>query len=751
MRRCGASSLWSVMTVAGLATMCGLSPAEAQPPANSGPPARTTTPRTVTLMFPLAYYEDDAGQLIGDCLPARLEVGGAPAGRVRIGVYEPEVGGTTAVWRATTWSAALVAAQLTDFDPRALQLSVESARSTDGPSAGALLTVHLVAAIRGDKLRDDVAMTGTINPDGTIGPVGGLPMKIEGAAKNGKRLVLIPEGQNVEVDERTGRNVNLIEYGQSRGVTGRPVSDIWAAYREFTGVTLHQPEPGVIPRLPPEIDSLVLQRIERWIKLTRAARDKYASWPEYTHLPFCENMIQLSRDSYDRASQMLNQGEHTAAYMDAVSGALYAWMAHEFGRYVYQLPTGSVATLNQLPMQHGWLVKEIDQTTQALRNFKPRTFDQMAMYLNAGTTYVEGLCAFEIAEDLKHLHQSGYMQKALAVDGDEFNSGDSLRQAAFSLFAGVFQIAAWIDMKLTTDYWELAANYGGKPLPEQPELVTVWNFYRRGAEANQTIVNELVVDPAARQMEMPTDLVKAILPMGDPYYGIANVGLTRVLPQLRRRLGDGEQLEYVSLAGAMYLHSVTATLIAKHYSVGVDFGDDLTIVRIHREPVLAEWINKSRRQVEGAIQSLLARGVDVTTVTQIYWLARVEERRPKPEDRFNALQRYFYANLMAQMLGQLSRGSEGPQAPPTFEVGLPPLSPPKDDGPAPPAAPRASSTGPVSPQPEAAPRLGPPAPATAPPAVAPSVGTPPPSKQPPPGTAPSLKPPAPSTPPPGVN
>lgn len=736
MQRYGVSG-WRVFVVAaGVAFGC-LPVTQAQPPAGGTPPARTITPRTVMMVFPLAYYEDEEGRLVGDCLPARLEVGGAPVGRVRIGVYEPEVGGTTAVWRATTWSAALLAAQLTDFDPRALQLSVESARSTDGPSAGALLTVSLVAAIRGDKLRDDVAMTGTINPDGTIGPVGGLPMKIEGAALNGKTLVLIPEGQNVEVDPRTGQNVDLIQYGQSRGVTVRPVGDIWAAYREFTGVSLPQPTPGEIPRLPPEVESLVLQRIERWIKLTRTARDKYASWPEYTHQPFCENMIQLSRDSYDRASQMLNQGEHTAAYMDAVSGALYAWMAHEFGRYVYQLPTGSVAALNQLPMQHGWLVKEIDQTGQALRNFKPRTFDQMAMYLNAGTTFVEGLCAFEIAEDLNRLHQSGYMQKALAVDGDEINSGDALRQAAFSLFAGVFQIAAWIDMKLTTDYLELAANYGGQPLPEQPELVTVWNFYRRGAEANQTIVNELVVDPAARQMEMPTDLVKAILPMGDPYYGVANVGLTRVLPQLRRRLGDGEQLEYVSLAGAMYLHSVTATLIAKHYSVGVDFGDDLTIVRIHREPVLAEWINKSRRQVEGAIQMLRARNVDVTTVAQIYWLARVEERRPKPEERFNALQRYFYANLMAQMLGQLSRSSEGPQAPPTFEVGLPPLSPPKDDGP-------------LSPQPDAAPRLGPAPPAAAPSAVAPSTGSPP-AKQPPPGTSPSLR--TPASPPrqPGVN
>ena len=41
----------------------------------------------------------------------------------------------------------------------------------------------------------DITMTGTINPDGTVGPVGGIPEKIAGTAKAGYKRILIPAGQ----------------------------------------------------------------------------------------------------------------------------------------------------------------------------------------------------------------------------------------------------------------------------------------------------------------------------------------------------------------------------------------------------------------------------------------------------------------------------------------------------------------------------------------------------------------------------
>ena len=71
-------------------------------------------------------------------------------------------------------------------------------QAVDGPSAGAAMTVLLAAELSAGgntKLKQDVLMTGTINPDGTIGPVGGVPEKAIAAGQYGAKIFLVPPSQ----------------------------------------------------------------------------------------------------------------------------------------------------------------------------------------------------------------------------------------------------------------------------------------------------------------------------------------------------------------------------------------------------------------------------------------------------------------------------------------------------------------------------------------------------------------------------
>ena len=67
-----------------------------------------------------------------------------------------------------------------------------------GPSAGAALTAATIAALQNKKIKSDVLMTGTINPDGTIGEVGGILEKAKAAKNLGAKLFLVPKGQGTE-------------------------------------------------------------------------------------------------------------------------------------------------------------------------------------------------------------------------------------------------------------------------------------------------------------------------------------------------------------------------------------------------------------------------------------------------------------------------------------------------------------------------------------------------------------------------
>jgi uncharacterized protein len=126
-----------------------------------------------------------------------------------------------------------------------------SVEAVDGPSAGGVLTVAIMAAIMNQEILDGIYMTGTINSDGTIGEVGGVPYKALAAAEAGANLILVPEGQGTvtlfkpttikrgHISFTTYERVvtGLEEYLLENGYTVRvsEVGTAMEAYEKFTG------------------------------------------------------------------------------------------------------------------------------------------------------------------------------------------------------------------------------------------------------------------------------------------------------------------------------------------------------------------------------------------------------------------------------------------------------------------------------------------------------------------------------------
>lgn len=74
-----------------------------------------------------------------------------------------------------------------------------------GESAGAALTLATIAAIENKTMNNNVIITGTINHDGTIGPVQGILAKAKAAKANGAVLFLVPQLQSTEITYTTNK------------------------------------------------------------------------------------------------------------------------------------------------------------------------------------------------------------------------------------------------------------------------------------------------------------------------------------------------------------------------------------------------------------------------------------------------------------------------------------------------------------------------------------------------------------------
>jgi uncharacterized protein len=112
-----------------------------------------------------------------------------------------------------------------------------------GPSAGAALTIATIASIRGLDIDPNVMMTGMINPDGTIGPVGGILEKVMGANEIGIKTFLIPSGQSViqTIEDNTIETVDVVDYAKTHwNITVIEVDDAIEALWYFTGYRIKE-------------------------------------------------------------------------------------------------------------------------------------------------------------------------------------------------------------------------------------------------------------------------------------------------------------------------------------------------------------------------------------------------------------------------------------------------------------------------------------------------------------------------------
>ncbi|MBL8754769.1 MAG: hypothetical protein JNK15_15805 [Planctomycetes bacterium] len=205
-------------------------------------------------------------QASGGTSPTTVRIAPNAKDGARVGVVEEFAGGAGAQWRTAAWVAAFRGSQIAGCSLVDHEFLVEAGGQIDGPSAGLLLTSTMVALLRGTAPRADTTMTGTINPDGSAGPVGGIVQKMQGAAKAGLKRFGFPTGARSHTDLRTGKTVDLLDAAKEFGLEARELHDVFDAYEFLTGERLARPVPiaEVELDLDPETTVRLRQKLTKW-------------------------------------------------------------------------------------------------------------------------------------------------------------------------------------------------------------------------------------------------------------------------------------------------------------------------------------------------------------------------------------------------------------------------------------------------------------------------------------------------------
>jgi ATP-dependent Lon protease len=102
------------------------------------------------------------------------------------------------------------------FESRQIHLHIpEGATPKDGPSAGVTMATALLSLVLGRQIKDRLAMTGELSLTGQVLPIGGLREKTVAAKRNKIRDIIIPKGNEKDLDE--------IPEHVKKGITFHPV------------------------------------------------------------------------------------------------------------------------------------------------------------------------------------------------------------------------------------------------------------------------------------------------------------------------------------------------------------------------------------------------------------------------------------------------------------------------------------------------------------------------------------------------
>ena len=608
--------------------------------------------REATVQF--VWYSGQPGaNATGGTAPARIRVSPNRTGTVSVGVSEEFAGGGGNQWRTAVWLAAFNATRTLGASISDCEFNVHVSGHTDGPSAGMLTTAAMLALLRGKSIPQDTTMTGTINPDGTAGPVTGIVQKMEGAKQAGIKRFGFPLGCRNHKDQKTGQDVDLLLVGQKLGLEVKEIGDIHEAYEFLTRDKLPRTEPIAEAEMEPALATQTLlrtklatwkSRVEREaVGLRNEVKATGVPPPIYTHL-----MAEA-----DKAFETAKRDERNGFLMPALQGYVQTVSA-------FDAATRTVsAYAHMFKGDQGGLLDAI-QSAAAISSEVTAFGQQLELkalrqsrggQLNSSkvcTTYVKARAAALIADDfatpavavLKKIQE-----KKVQLKSENLES--LMTRITLPL---IYYDLSKVQLEFARDMQDFIVEEGDtKPLSTKAVSRAVTS-YASLATAVLAYFDALITEEVAKGKGLSIEEAKALIANREADYYLAQKA--KMLAESQDRSSDGAKLIRLAAAGYAFLDG--AKLVNKWYSLGAGFDARGGVVLENRRALTAQLDLARRNAREAAARAKASAGFVPTPARLAYQIANAR-REGNDEEKLAALASYWQASLWSELAAASER------------------------------------------------------------------------------------------------
>jgi uncharacterized protein len=606
----------------------------------------------------------DGKEITGGMSAVKLSTAPNSDGSVQVGIFEEFAGGTGPQWRAGVWVSAFVAATTLNKDLTDFTFSATSGGYIDGASASGLMAAGFLAAMTGAAVDPTVTMTGIINPDGTIGPVDGIPEKFLASIDKGKKRIGYPIGMRTAKSAKTGENVDLVKLAKDHGAEAIEIADVHAAYKLLTGKQL--PEPIAVADADMALDASTITALDakykQWQQRLAVEWGAILQLESAGRLPALLVYLRDYSKRYGEAAELLHkQRKFAAAYARMLAAAVYAKSANQIYDVLSHVQANrldaAVAALDKLDT-----LEQVTKTTfEKVGTMRPPTMGGHLQMMAAFRAALRGY-VFKDFATLALTSTKQYIKSLAGTPAATLGSEKTADAVVAQVGPTVLYVAkttAETTLALEQLEFSNAADIGY--MCSVPNVLRLATSYQSAGAAGINYFDALLVEPYASAAKLSIDDARLAVAIHEPDYLVALMSsklasLDGTPKQLKETWGE-KSLPWglLSLAGSELAYFHAAELIAKYYSLDVQLDEAREVRHLEHEQAFANMLATAERNARASARAArIATGAIPVQAKLAYQLATVE-RDGTLADKLDALAQFWTASAFSQTAVMLAR------------------------------------------------------------------------------------------------
>ncbi|MEO8701520.1 MAG: S16 family serine protease [Kofleriaceae bacterium] len=602
----------------------------------------------------------------GGSSPVKLTTSPNKEKTVQVGIYEELSGGAGPQWRAGVWVSAIIAANTLGKDLTDFKFSASSGGYIDGASASGLMTGGFLATMTGEKIDPTVTMTGIINPDGTIGPVGGIPEKFKGNLEKGKKRLGFPIGMRNARSAATGQMVDLVQLAKDNGAEAVEITSVYDAYKLLTGKTLPEPLPVSAKEmnLDPDTIKAIELKYKDWQQKLASEWTTLLQLQQAGRLP--ESLTKLATFAKDRAEQaekLHKAGLIGAAYYNILEAWVYAASATDTYDVLTKLQNGdgggalaAIGTLDSLESSTIELFKKIGA-------MKPSTMgghlQMMAAYQAALRAWGYKMYAADSIAATKRI-----IMMMARRDTAELGSPEVAEQIASQVAPTVLLIGQTVaETALASQRLEFESEKTVNYMCNIPNVKRMTTSYASAGAAGINYFETLLVAAMAEGAGMSIDQARNRFAMIEPNYLVAFVlsrmgqATSGVMADLKKEWGENSlQWNLMSLAASQLTYAKSSELVAKYYSLGVKAESARARAeKVEHEKAFFNMLVVAERTARANARSARIATGSIPVQAKLAYQLASNQKDGDMQDKIEALAGYWVSSTYSQTAIMLAR------------------------------------------------------------------------------------------------